>query len=82
MADLRDLALPDLVTPQALARVLGIDEVVAKQFLLESGATEIAGLVVLTREDLLAAIRSLRPTSPDSEEGCRRPAPRIRRRTL
>lgn len=57
MADLRDLALPDLVTPKALTRVLDIPEEAAERFLREAGATEIAGVVVLTRDDLLTVVR-------------------------
>lgn len=57
IAATRAVVLPDLVRAEDLARHLGISVAKAREFLLEVGGAEIAGVAVITRADLLAALR-------------------------
>lgn len=71
MADLRDLALPDLVTPDAFARVVGIPVHEASAYIRRAGGVEVGGVLVIPREDLLRAIRGQdgRVTAPPGARG-------------
>lgn len=56
IAATKTVVLPDLVRAETLA-AFGIPLGPAREFLLAAGATEIGGIAVLAREDLLAFLR-------------------------